>query len=165
MGEAKKPKVLWTAAELEQRGGGAFEQRLNPDSLFFGKSLSRPCGLTRANVSLARVPPGKDSFAYHAHQLEEEWAYVLSGQGIAEIDGEEHAIGPGDFMGFAPGVAHLFKNRGTEDLVYLMGGESHPVDVVTYPHLGQRYALLKTPTGTDFHALGPAERPFAKKGG
>jgi len=161
----KKPKVLWKAEELAQRGH-AFSQALNPGSLFFGKSLSRLCGLERAHVSLARVPPGKDSFAYHAHLVEEEWVYVLSGQGIAEIDGEAHVVGPGDFMGFAAtSVPHLLQNRGAEDLVYLMGGESCPVDVIEYPHLGKRYVLVKTPTGTDFHELGPAERLFGRKQG
>ena len=52
------------------------------------------------------LPPGKDSFAYHAHLIEEEWVYIISGTGVAEIDGEETTVGPGDFMGFAtPGVA------------------------------------------------------------
>jgi uncharacterized cupin superfamily protein len=166
MSEAtRKPKVLWKASELAQRGH-SYMQQLNPASTFSGASLSRLCGLARAHVSLARVPPGKDSFAYHAHLVEEEWVYVLSGQGLAEIDGEEHPVGPGDFMGFAtPSVPHLLKNRGTEDLVYLMGGESCPVDVVEYPHLGKRYVLVKTPTGTDFHELGPPERPFVRKPG
>lgn len=161
MSEARRPKALWKAEELAG-AGHAFTQRLNPNSLFTGRSLSRLCGLERVQVSIARVPPGKDSFAYHAHQVEEEWAYVLSGRGLARIDGEEHEVGPGDFMGFAPGVPHLLENRGQEDLVYLMGGEACPVDVLDYPQLGKRYVLVRTPTGTDFHALGPAERPFGK---
>jgi len=91
--------------------------------------------------------------------------YVLSGQGIAEVDGVEHAIGPGDFLGFAaPNVPHLVKNRGTEELVYLMGGEDPPLDVLEYPKLGKRYLLSRTPSGTEFSELGPPSRPFQRKG-
>jgi uncharacterized cupin superfamily protein len=46
------------------------------------------------------MPPGKESFVYHSHHREEEWIYVLSGRGVAEIDGEEFEVGAGDFMGF-----------------------------------------------------------------
>ena len=34
---------------------------------------------------LARIPAGKESFAYHAHRAEEEWMYVVSGTGSARI--------------------------------------------------------------------------------
>ncbi|HEX7671256.1 MAG TPA: cupin domain-containing protein, partial [Polyangiaceae bacterium] len=128
-----KQKALWKAGEIRDQAH-AYQQRLNPTSSFLGTGLSRLAGMERTNVSLARIPPGKDSFAYHAHLLDEEWCYIVSGRGVAEIDGAEHEVGPGDFMGFAaPQVPHLLENRGTEDLVYLMGGESHPVDVVEYP--------------------------------
>lgn len=154
------PKLLWKAAEIRSRER-AFTQRLNPDSLFTGTGLSRLAGMKRAHVSLARIAPGKDSFAYHAHMLEEEWVYILSGRGIAEIDGVEHDVGPGDFMGFpAPSVAHLLKNRSSEELVYLMGGEDQPVDVIEYPHLGKRYVLVGTPQGTEFYELGTPSKPF-----
>ncbi len=154
------PKLLWKADEIRARER-SFAQRLNPSSLFVGAGLSRLAGMQRAHVTLARIPPGRDSFAYHAHMLEEEWVYILSGRGIAEIDGVEHEVGPGDFMGFpTPSVAHLLKNRGSEELVYLMGGEDQPVDVIDYPQLGKRYVLIGTPQGTEFYELGAAEKPF-----
>ncbi|MEP7183423.1 MAG: cupin domain-containing protein [Betaproteobacteria bacterium] len=153
-------KLLWKAAEIRSRER-AYAQRLNPDSHFTGTGLSRLAGMKRAHVTIARIPPGKDSFAYHAHLVEEEWVYILSGEGVAEIDGAEHAVGPGDFMGFpTPSVAHLLKNRGREDLVYLMGGEDAPVDVIDYPHLGKRYVLLPTAKGTEFYELGEPIKPF-----
>jgi uncharacterized cupin superfamily protein len=160
----KERKVLWRASEIEQRQR-EFTQQLNPDSLFAGAGLSRLAGMQRAHVSLARIAPGKDSFAYHAHLLEEEWVYILEGEGIAEIDGVEHRVGPGDFMGFAaPSVAHLLKNRSDRELVYLMGGEDKPLDVLAYPHLGKRYLLMSTDDGTEFYELGAATKPFGKAG-
>ncbi len=158
------PRVLWKPDDI-RANAQAYEQRLNPNSAFTGTPLSRLAGLQRVQVSMARIAPGKDSFAYHAHLLEEEWMFVVSGRGVAEVDGVEHEIGPGDFLGFAaPNVPHLVKNRGTEDLVYLMGGEGHPLDVLEYPKLGKRYLLVQTPTGTEFTELGASSRPFGRKG-
>ena len=51
--------------------------------------LSRLTGLKHSGVNLARIAPGKESFVYHSHQREEEWLYILSGTGTAEIDGHE----------------------------------------------------------------------------
>ena len=151
---------LWKAEDIRAREK-SFAQTLSPNSLFSGAALSRLAGMQRAHVSLARIPPGKDSFAYHAHLLEEEWIYILAGSGIAEIDGQDHPVGPGDFMGFpTPSVAHLLKNRSTEDLVYLMGGEDRPLDVIEYPHAGKRYLLQATPQGTEFYELGEPTKPF-----
>jgi uncharacterized cupin superfamily protein len=153
-------KVLWKADEIAARGK-RFTQRLNPNSEFIGAGLSRLAGMSRAHVTLARLPAGKDSFAYHAHMLEEEWVYILSGRGVAEIDGQSHEVGPGDFMGFAtPSVAHLLKNPYEEELVYLMGGEDQPLDVLDYPALDKRYLLLRTARGTEFYELGAPTKPF-----
>ncbi len=159
---AAKAKCLWKAEEIEAKVK-PYSQRLNPNSYLQSASLSRRAGMQRAHVSLARVPPGKESFAYHAHLLEEEWIYILSGRGIAEIDGEEREVGPGDFMGFAtPSVPHLLKNPFDEDLTYLMGGEHLPMDVLEYPNLGKRYLLLPGETGTEFYELKDPIRPFGK---
>ncbi|HZS83671.1 MAG TPA: cupin domain-containing protein [Stellaceae bacterium] len=153
-------KLLWRAGEREARQR-AFAQRLNPNSYLLRTGLSRLAGLKRAHVSLGRVPPGKDSFAYHAHLLEEEWVYILSGRGIAEIDGESHEVGPGDFMGFpTPGVAHLLRNPFDADLVYLMGGEALPLDVLDYPKLGKRYLLVSDGGVPDFYELVNPTKPF-----
>lgn len=157
-------KQLWKADEIEARGR-AFTQRLNPESYFIGTSLSRLAGLQRAQVGIARIPPGKDSFAYHAHLLEEEWAYILSGRGIAEIDGEPLDVGPGDFMGFtSASPPHLLRNPFDTELVYLMGGETLPLDVVEFPTLGKRYLLLATTQGTEFYELGDPIKPFGAVG-
>jgi uncharacterized cupin superfamily protein len=41
------------------------------------------------------MPPGKESFVYHSHHHEKEWLYILSGRGIAEINGEEFEVKSG----------------------------------------------------------------------
>jgi uncharacterized cupin superfamily protein len=115
-----------------------FSHPWNPRSQITGAMLGRMTGLKRTGVSFARIPPGKESFVYHSHHTEEEWLYILSGRGTARIDGGEYAVGPGDFMGFpTPSVAHHLVNSGTEDLVYLMGGESRQLEISEFPDLGR----------------------------
>ena len=126
------------ASEAEEEAA-RFSHPWNPNSELFGTRLSSLVGLSRLGVSRAVMPPGKESFVYHSHHREEEWIYVLSGRGVAEIGGEEFEVGAGDFMGFpAPQVAHHLRNPYEEDLVYLMGGEVLDVDVADFPRLGKR---------------------------
>ena len=115
-------------------------------------------GLKRTGVNLIRVPPGRESYVYHSHRYEEEWIYVLSGRATALIDDVEYEVGPGDFLGFpTPSVAHLLRNTGTEDLVYLAGGESREFDVAEFPKLGKR--MLRMGDQVDIYDAGDA-RPF-----
>ncbi len=124
--------------EINQREQ-SFSHPWNPKSQLIGVQLSRALALKRAAVSIARMPPGRESFVYHSHQHEEEWLYILFGRGIAEIDGEEREVGPGDFMAFStPSVPHHLKNPFDEELVYLMGGENRECDVADFPRLAKR---------------------------
>ena len=160
MPESKKP--LWRASE-QQAAFRPFSQKLNPNSIFSAAGLSRLAGMNRAHVSLVKLPPGKDSFAYHAHMLEEEWIYIISGRAMADIDGKTTEVGPGDFMGFAtPSVPHLLRNTYAEECVYLMGGEDKPIDVVSYPEIDKRYLLMQTEKGTEFYELGEPTKPMGK---
>ncbi len=112
---------------------------LNPLSEIHGHALSQLVGLQRTGVYLLRIPPGKESFVYHSHQLEEEWMYILSGRGIAEIGDEQHEVGPGDFIGFpTPSLAHHLRNPFSEDLVYLSSGERREMEVADFPRQGKR---------------------------
>jgi uncharacterized cupin superfamily protein len=116
-----------------------FSHPWNPQSLMRGTQLARSVGLKRTGVNFMRVPAGKEAFVYHSHQFEEEWIYVLSGRAVALIDDTEYEVNAGDFIGFpAPSVAHLMRNPGPEDLVYLSGGENREFDVADFPKLGKR---------------------------
>jgi uncharacterized cupin superfamily protein len=115
----------------------------NPKSEMTGVQLGHLAGLVRTGVSLARIAPGKESFVYHSHEREEEWLYILSGTGTAEIDGADYEVGPGDFMGFpTPSVAHHLRNTGREDLVYLMGGERRDIEIASFPRLGKKMVRI-----------------------
>lgn len=110
---------------------------LNDRSELHMTRLSDVAGLSHIGVSIARVPPGRESFALHAHTLQEEWIFVLSGAGEVQLDDDAVEIGPGDFVGFpANGPAHLVRNTGSADLVFLQGGDRRPGDRGRFPELG-----------------------------
>ncbi len=116
-----------------------FSHPWNPHSEMHGMQLARSVGLKRTGVNFIRVPPGKESYVYHSHYCEEEWIYVLSGSAVALIDDVEYAVTAGDFIGFpAPSVAHLMRNPGPAELVYLSGGENREFEVAEFPKLGRR---------------------------
>src|ERR671917_100315 len=138
MSQVAERKFLVKAEEVADNAAG-FSHPWNPNSEIVGTRLSSLVGLSRTGVSLVRIPAGKESFVYHSHQREEEWIYVISGRGVAEIDDEEFEVSMGDFMGFpTPSVAHHLRNPYDEDLVYLVGGENLDVEVSDFPRLGKR---------------------------
>ncbi len=111
---------------------------LNPKAKVYLKALSRAVGMERVHLWVARLPPGHESFMFHSHMTEEEFLYILSGRGRAEIGDEVFEIGPGDYMGFAtPSLPHNLSNPYDEDLVYLMGGEKRPLEIGEFPRHGK----------------------------
>ena len=165
MSEAPSNPNLIRAAEHSSHGDfrWSFSHPFNPASSVEGFALSRISGLTRAALNLMRVPPGKDSFAFHRHANEEEWVYILAGRGMAEIGDSTYEVGPGDFMGFpADGPAHNLKNPFAEELVYLAGGERKDVEIADFPRNGKR--LLRVGEKIAVHDLATAESfgPFEK---
>lgn len=138
-------KPLWTAADIASVPEVNVRHPWNENSDVHIKPLSMAAGLSRVVLSLARVPPGKESFVYHSHERDEEFLFILSGRGRAEIGDDVVEVGPGDFMGFtAPGVAHHLTNPYDEDLVYLMGGERSGLDIGHFPKLGRRIIYAKS---------------------
>ena len=151
-----KPNVLHVkdrAPEEEVR------HPFSPRSLVRGTSLSDATGLQRTGVHLMRIPPGHEAYVYHSHQTEEEWLYVLSGRGLAVVDGVESELGPGDFVGFpTPSVAHVLKNPFGEELVYLSGGERHAAEIADFPEQGKR--MVRVGMQVTVYPLAAGEHPF-----
>lgn len=113
--------------------------RLNPNAVRNTKSLGDAVGLTHMGVHLVTILPGRDTTEYHRHWYEEEFLYVLSGHGTADIDGQLHPVGAGDFMGFGrSAAAHSLSNTSTEPLVCLVGGQRLENDVCDYPRKNKR---------------------------
>jgi uncharacterized cupin superfamily protein len=139
------PSPLVRASDLDAAPEQTFSHPLNPNSALRGRSLGDAAGLRRTGVNLLRVAPGKESFVYHAHHHEEEWIYILAGRGVAEVGDESHEVGPGDFLGFpTPSVGHHLRNPFAEELVYLSGGERHPLEIADFPRHGKRMVRVGT---------------------
>lgn len=135
--------VLLTAAAIGKLPERRHVHQFNPAAVRLTRTLGEEVGLERIGVHLVRLPQGADSTQYHYHDADEEFLLVLSGRGIAEIGDSRFEIGAGDFMGFpAPSPPHVLHNPHQEDLVYLMGGERNPADVVHYPRI--RRSMLKS---------------------
>src|SRR5215831_17840530 len=103
-GMPHKTAVILRAADID-RTEIEYDQRLNPRSKFRDAGLAHVAGLDRIGLSRGRLPPGGESFAYHAHHAEQEWVFIVSGRARARIDDREVELGPGDFAAFpAPQV-------------------------------------------------------------
>jgi uncharacterized cupin superfamily protein len=151
----ERPVYLLKAHEIADNQV-SFSHPWNSNSLITGSQISRLTELKRTAVSLAKISPGKESFIYHLHHREEEWIYILSGKGIAEIDEQEYEVNTGDFMGFpTPSVAHHLRNPYNEDLVYLMGGENLDVEIVEFPH--QQKLMLRRDTNIEIYNQSDSE--------
>ena len=139
---ANAPTVLSSAAitdleEVEHR------HQFNSNAIRLTRTLGVPAGLARVGVHLVRLGIGRDSTQFHYHDSDEEFVFILSGRGIAEIGEHRFEVTAGDFMGFpAPSPGHALHNPHPEDLVYLMGGERNPADVVHYPRI--RRTMIKS---------------------
>lgn len=141
--EHSKPYPHIVRRTAIRQAEGTFSHPWNPASQITGTQMGRLGGLRRTGVSLARLAPGKESFAYHLHHTEEEWIYILSGNAVARIDGCDYDLEAGDFVAFpTPSVAHNLANRSDQDLVYLMGGENRANEVADFPDLDRRMVKL-----------------------
>ena len=143
-----QPNQVIRTKELKPEDGFNFRHPLNPnsDAQFF--RLSRPAGLQRTHVNLLRVPPGKEAFLLHRHSVQEEWSYIVDGEGTAQIGEEKIKVGAGDFIAFPlNGKAHTILNTGTRDLVYLTGGEDSPYDIGHFPTVNKM--IVFKPDGVD----------------
>lgn len=130
---------LIKAADIDAMEGLAKVHFVNPDAKRINKSLGDETGLTALGIHIIEVAPGDETTEYHVHHYEDEAVYILSGAGTATIGQEDHAIGPGDFIGYrAGGLAHTIVNTGSETLRILVIGQRLPHDVGDYPRKKQR---------------------------
>jgi uncharacterized cupin superfamily protein len=140
MPAAKRSRFpLLTAAAIAKMVEIRKVHALNKRAIRHGKSLGDAVGMRDLGIHLVRVAPGHESTEYHTHSSDEEFVYILSGRGIAEIGKRKIKVGPGDFMGFAANsLPHTMTNPYKEDLCYLMGGTRKPIDITEYTRSRKR---------------------------
>lgn len=96
--------------------------------------LSRPLGLTRLGIHHESLPPGSRTSWPHAEELEEEFIFVIEGTPDVWIDGELHALRPGDAVAFVPGtgIGHTVINNTDAYVRVLVIGEKIAASRTTY---------------------------------
>jgi uncharacterized cupin superfamily protein len=134
-----KPVSLLTAKDIQAIPEVVHVHQFNDNGIRHTRSLGDITGLTHIGVHLVRLKQGNDSTQFHFHHVDEEFIYILSGRGIAEIGDSQVEIGPGDFMAFPQkSLPHAMHNPFAEDLTYLMGGSRSDIDICDYPRIGRR---------------------------
>lgn len=142
MSSPEFPSLL-RAVDIMQLPEVARRHQFNENAVRLTRTLSGATGMQRVGIHLVRLSPGRESTQFHYHDADEEFLYVLSGRGIAEIGDARYEVGPGDFMGFpSPSPPHTLHNPFAEDLLYLVGGERNANDVVHYPRI--RRSMVKS---------------------
>jgi len=120
--------------------------------------LGKPAGSIELSATLTEMAPGGISFPRHAHYVNEEAIYVLSGSGEARIGDAPVPVRPGDWIALPTGPehAHQMINVSTvEPLVYLGISTMRGAEIVEYSDsgkIGAGVADPKNPVG--FRRLG-----------
>ncbi len=90
------PKPLWTMDEIAATPEARIRHPWNPNSEVHMRPLSLEAGLSRVVLTLARVPPGKESFVYHAHERAWDGGVILRSRGGHEnVTKCDHRRSPG----------------------------------------------------------------------
>ena len=74
--------------------------------------------IERQSLAEATLAPGR-STVLHIHETVEEIYYIMSGEGVMFIEGEERDVFAGDAIANLPGKRHKITNTGDEPLVFL----------------------------------------------
>ncbi len=99
------------------------------------KELGKSVGSQKIYINLDSVPPKGFSTKYHSHSQQEEFFYIVSGNGILRLNDQEIAVKSGDFLSKPAGknISHTFYNSGIEPLLILDIGTNEEEDTCYYP--------------------------------
>jgi len=113
------------------------------------RQLGKPAGSIALGATLTEVAPGGISFPRHAHNVNEEAIYVLSGSGEARIGDARVPVRPGDWIALPTGPEHahqMVNVSAAEPLVYLCISTMLGAEIVEYPDSGKVNARVADPT-------------------
>jgi len=74
-------------------------------------------------INWAKLPVGQ-AFRAHYHEDMEETFLIVAGQCEMQVNGQIHALGPGDTMVVAPREIHTMRNTGSATVEYVVVGVS-----------------------------------------
>lgn len=130
----KRPSCIVHWEDLLDAGTQTF--RGSDEILPRRAAISEAVGLQTLGVAVCVVEPGHRSSWPHAHEKEEEFVFILEGRPDVWIDGNLHALNPGDCVGFpaGTGIAHSILNNTESSVRFLVVGEHKDIgDRLFYP--------------------------------
>ena len=71
------------------------------------------------HVIQEKVPPGK-SERRHFHSTAQQFFFILAGQAVMELNGEDHQLSAGEGIHIPPGMPHQFKNPFRDPVEFLV---------------------------------------------
>lgn len=86
-----------------------------PGKVFVGQAL----GTTGSELSFQTFAPGQDGGFLHTHKNHEELYFILRGEGLYQVDGENIPVGEGSIIRVAPEGKLAIKNTGSEEMLML----------------------------------------------
>lgn len=97
--------------------------------------LGNAFGLSHFGVNLTRLEPGAMSALRHAHSVQDEFIYVLTGEPTLITNAGRTRLAPGMCAGFKGGTgdAHHLVNETGQVVEYLEVGDRLPGDSAQYP--------------------------------
>jgi uncharacterized cupin superfamily protein len=122
-----------------------------------GKNFSAKLGRIGALVGAQKlgcmlhiVAAGEKAFPRHAHHVNEEMFFVVSGEGTYRVGEESYPIRAGDIISARPGdasTAHQIVNSSAAELRYLAFSTRHDPDLVEYPDSNKFAVASMVPPG------------------
>lgn len=85
--------------------------------LRFGRGFRVLFGHRRVQAAQIVLPPGgSEGGPGNRHRGADQWLYVVSGSGLAVVDGRRQRLGPGSLLLIERGEEHEIRNTGTTPL-------------------------------------------------
>ena len=76
--------------------------------------LARSIDTERFNLAIVTIEPRRPGPETHTHEVEDDSFYMLEGELVFTVDGEDIPASPGTFVLVPPGVPHTFANQTDE---------------------------------------------------
>lgn len=101
--------------------------------------ISDKIGAEKLGYAVVRLKPGKRAWPYHSHYVNEEFFYVLEGEGTLRHADKEYPIRAGDFICSPPDPKqpHQIINSSDKSLSYIALSTLEHTDVFLYPDSGK----------------------------
>jgi mannose-6-phosphate isomerase-like protein (cupin superfamily) len=85
--------------------------------LRFRNSFAVKAGNSRSQAAIMVLPAGKsEGGPDNRHQGSDQWLYVVSGEGVVVVEGEQSPLSPGTLILIERGETHEVRNTGSQPL-------------------------------------------------